>query len=182
VEVITGSHTVTVDANDNAIKGFGQGVFLIEWDKSKQLPGRGGDTGTCEVHYGKVDPTSQATVDVSFNNVGADGKPFNAEYRFTLDNDQAGTFQFALDVNLQPFDPNMQAPERMSIESRWLSTGAGRADVIAHGGDLVSNITGSECWDASFLSQYYARTDEPTNGYGVESTACAFTSAEFSPL
>ena len=182
VEVISGSHTVTVDDNDNAIKGFGQGVFLIEWDKAKQLPGRGSDTGTCEVHYGKVDPKSQAFVDVSLNNVGADGKPFNAEYRFTLDNNQAGTFQFALDLNLQPFDSTKQAPERMSIESRWQSTGAGRADVTAHGGDLLSPITGSECWDAAFLSQYYARTDEPANTYGVEATSCAFTTAQFSQL
>lgn len=182
VEVISGSHTVTVDANDNAIKGFGQGVFLIEWDKAKTLPGRSGDTGTCEVHYGKVDPKSQAFVDVSLNNVGTDGKPFNAEYRFSLDNDNAGKFEFALDINLQPFDSTKQAPERMSIESRWLSTGAGRADVIAHGGDLVTPITGSECWDAAFLSQYYVRTDEPANTYGLESSACAFTPAEYSRL
>ncbi|HYV50233.1 MAG TPA: hypothetical protein VFA20_35505 [Myxococcaceae bacterium] len=182
VSVISGSHTVTVDANDNAIKGFGEGVFMIEWDKAKQLPGRGADTGTCEVHYGKVDPKSQAFVDVSLNNIGADGKPFNAEYRFTLDNDNAGSFQFALDINLQPFDSTKQAPERMSIESRWLSTGAGRADVTAHDGDLVAPITGSECWDASFLSQYYVRTDEPANTYGVEARDCAFTSAQFSQL
>jgi hypothetical protein len=182
VQVISGSHTVTVDENDNAIKGFGQGVFLIEWDKAKQLPGRGADTGTCEVHYGKVDPRSQAFVDVSLNNIGADGKPFNAEYRFTLDNNQAGTFQFALDINLQPFNSTMQAPERMSIQSRWQSTGAGRADVVARDGDLLSPITGSECWDAAFLSRYYTRTDEPNASYGVESSACAFTTAQYSQL
>ena len=184
VEVISGSHTVTVDDNDNAIKGFGQGVFLIEWDKAKQLPGRGSDTGTCEVHYGKVDPKSQAFVDVSFNNVGggADAKPFNAEYRFTLENDQSGTFQFALDLNLNIFDPAKAAAERLSIESRWMSTGAGRGDVSAHGGDLVSPVTVNECWDAAFLSRYYAKSDEPALGYGVEATDCAYTAAVYSAL
>src|SRR5207244_1040120 len=103
-------------------------------------------TGTCEVHYGKVDPKSQAFVDVSFNNVGGAGaKPFNAEYRFTLENDQAGSFQFALDLNLQPFDSTKLALERLSIESRWLSEGAGRSDVSAHGGDLVTPVTVNEC-------------------------------------
>jgi hypothetical protein len=184
VTVISGSHAVTVDANDNAIKGFGEGVFLIEWDKAKTLPGRSQDTGTCEVHYGKVDPKSDAFIDVSFNNVGggANAQPFNAEYRFTLDNEQAGTFQFALDLNLNIFDPARAAAERLSIESRWMSTGAGRGDVTAHGGDLVSPITVNECWDAAFLSQYYTKSDEPFIGYGHETNNCSFTTAEYSAL
>src|SRR5262249_32000090 len=105
VEGISGSHTVTVDGNDNAVKGFGDGVFLIEWDKSATLPGRNGDSGTCEVHYGKVDPKSPAYVNVSFNNAanGDPSKAFNAEYRFSLQPDQSGEFQFALDLNLNLF-------------------------------------------------------------------------------
>jgi hypothetical protein len=183
VTVISGSHAVTVDENDNAIKGFGEGVFLIEWDKAKTLPGRGSDTGTCEVHYGKVDPKSQAFVDVSLNNIGTDGQPFNAEYRFTLESDnQAGTFQFALDLNLNIFDSTKAAAERLSIESRWQANGAGRSDVQAHDGDLVSPITVNECWDAAFVSQYYAKSDEPALGYGSEASNCTYAAAEYSAL
>ena len=182
VQVISGSHTVTVDENDNAIKGFGQGVFLIEWDKANTLPGRGNDTGTCEVHYGKELPASPATVNVSFNNVaGSDpSKEFNAEYRFSLQPNTAGKFEFALDVNTQPFTTVLV--ERWGIQSRWMETGAGRADVKAHGGDLSIPITVNECWDAAFLSQYYAKSDEPALGYGVEAQGCAFASAEYSQL
>ena len=182
VQVISGSHTVTVDENDDAIRGFGQGVFLIEWDKASTLPGRSNDTGTCEVHYGKELPTSPAMVNVSFNNVsGADpSKEFNAEYRFSLQPSTAGEFEFALDVNTAPFTTTLV--ERWGIQSRWLQTGAGRADVKAHGGDLITPITVNECWDAAFLSQYYAKSDEVGIGYGVESQACAFASAEYSQL
>ncbi|HVE84554.1 MAG TPA: hypothetical protein VND93_16975 [Myxococcales bacterium] len=182
VEVMSGSHTVTVDENDNVVRGFGQGVFLIEWDKARTLPGRGADTGTCEVHYGKVDPKSDAFVDVSLNNVNGDGQPFNAEYRFALQPSQAGKFEFALDINLQPFTAGMEANERWAIDSRWMSTGAGRSDVTAHGGDLLSPITVNECWDAAFLSTYYAKSDEPASGYGMESQACAFAGATYSAL
>lgn len=183
VTVISGSHAVTVDENDNAIKGFGEGVFLIEWDKAKTLPGRGSDTGTCEVHYGKVDPKTNAFVDVSLNNVGSAGAPaFNAEYRFSLENNQAGAFQFALDLNLNPFDPAKAAAERLSIQSRWESTGAGRSDVQASKGDLLSPITLNECWDAAFLSQYYAKSDEPALGYGSEAASCAYGTAQYSAL
>ena len=182
VQVISGSHTVTVDEQEQAVKGFGQGVFLIEWDKANKLPGRSNDTGTCEVHYGKLEPTTPAFVNVSFNNVAAESgaKPFNAEYRFSLEPSHAGQFEFALDLNLQPWTTALA--ERLSIESRWLSTGAGRSDVQAREGDLVSNITLNECWDASFLSQYYRKSDEPLLGYGAEAQACAFATAEYSEL
>jgi len=184
VPVISGSHTVTVDAGHRAVRGFGEGVFLIEWDQANRLPGRGGDTGTCEVHYGKVDHTTPAYVNVSFNNVagGSQGTNFNAEYRFALQPELSGTFEFALDLNLHPFDPAMQAQERWGVKSRWMSTGAGRSDVNAHDGDLTIPVTVNECWDAAFLSTYYARSDDPAQGYGVEAQSCAFPTADYSPL
>jgi hypothetical protein len=184
VEVISGSHTVTVDAQGNPVRGFGQGVFLIEWDKASTLPEHSNDTGTCEVHYGKMDPKADWFVNVSFNNVSGatPDQAFNAEYRFDLQPNKSGTFEFALDINMDPFDPWRQALERWSIKSRWMETGAGRSDVVAHGGDLHGQETLNECWDAGFLSRYYARTDLPSLGYGVEAQGCAYLTADYSQL
>jgi hypothetical protein len=70
--------------------------------------------------------------------------------------------------------------EDIRMHSRWLSTGAGRADVTISGGDVPANITvhASECWSSSFQRTYY--TDnigaEPTDG---TETSCAFPTAQY---
>jgi hypothetical protein len=70
--------------------------------------------------------------------------------------------------------------EDISMHSRWLATGAGRADVTLSGGDLPAGtvVQASECWSTSFARDFY--TDnlslEPT--YGSESV-CPYPTAEF---
>jgi hypothetical protein len=182
--VMSGSHTVSVNARGAPIPGHGEGTFLIEWDKAAGLQGSDRNVGTAEFRYGHVDPKSEAYVEVSFNNI-ANGDPnqsFNSEYRFKLQPDQSGEFQFALDINMHPFQPAKSALERWSVKSRWQSEGAGRSDVRATGGDLTAPQTVSECWDAGFLSRYYASSEEPASGYGTEASACAFATASYSEL
>lgn len=184
VTVISGSHTVTVDAAGNPRHGYGEGVFLIEWDSASTLPEHSNDTGTCEVHYGKADPQSDWYVNVSFNNVSGSnpGQAFNAEYRFALQPQKSGTFEFALDLNIHPFDWMRPLNERLAIKSRWMASGAGRADVSAREGDLPAPATLNECWDAGFLSRYYTRTDVVGMEYGVEAQDCAYATADYSKL
>ena len=52
----------------------------------------------------------------------------------------------------------------------------------ARDGDLVSPVNVNECWDAAFVSRYFAKSDEPAVGYGVEATDCAYATAAYSPL
>ncbi len=62
------------------------------------------------------------------------------------------------------------------VRSRWLPTGAGRADVEAHGGDAADGVLLTECWDANF-GRVYASATTPDGGVGSEgeASACVFT-------
>jgi hypothetical protein len=182
--VLSGSHTVSVDVAGDPMPGYGQGTFLIEWDQANDLPGRAQDTGSCEFSYARVGPSANTTVDVTFNNT-VDNDPsatFNAEYRFLLEPSQAGRFEFALDLNIHPFNPYKPALERWAIKSRWTAQGAGRSDVRVTGGELTAPETVNECWDASFLSTYLARSYDPAANYGNSDTACVFTNPSYSEL
>ena len=69
--------------------------------------------------------------------------------------------------------------ENVDENSRWESTGAGRADISMTGGDFGSKtVMASQCWSASFAQTYY--TDnvnyEPTTG---DASTCAFSQAQF---
>jgi hypothetical protein len=69
------------------------------------------------------------------------------------------------------------------VHSRWLWSGAGRADVIVTTTDNTLTYTLSECWDTSYLSVYKAipLSSSATDNYGSESV-CAFPSAAPSTL
>jgi hypothetical protein len=58
--------------------------------------------------------------------------------------------------------------------SRWLASGAGRADLVASGGSLPTGfvVHATECWDASFNRVFYTEDVDPTKSEGSVS-ACA---------
>lgn len=79
------------------------------------------------------------------------------------------------DVSTPPDGNN----ESVDENSRWESTGAGRADIEMTGGDFGSTtVKASQCWSASFAQTYY--TDnvsyQPTAG---DASACVFAQAQF---
>ncbi len=61
------------------------------------------------------------------------------------------------------------------VRSRWLPTGAGRADVETHA-DAGQGMLVTECWDASF-GRVYATARTPDGGIGEEGDAsdCVFS-------
>jgi hypothetical protein len=70
--------------------------------------------------------------------------------------------------------------EDIAMRSRWLATGAGRADVTIANGDLPEGtiVNASECWSSSFERVFW------TDNIGIESeegsvAACAFEDAEY---
>ena len=76
-------------------------------------------------------------------------------------------------------DEKNTAKEDIAMRSRWVATGAGRADVTIAGGDLPEGtiVNASECWSSNFERVYW------TDTIGIETeegsvNACAFDDAE----
>jgi hypothetical protein len=118
------------------------------------------DPRTVEVHFGNfLDGTAGAT-------------PLNATYQYAEHADTSGSFQFALLTNFDN-DPNGDL-EDVTLQSRWLASGAGRADLVATGGDLPAGfvVHATECWDASFARVFYTDDVDPSKTEGSVS-ACA---------
>jgi hypothetical protein len=124
------------------------------------------------VHDNTADPR---TVDVHFGNFldGTPGAtPLNATYQYAEHPDTSGTFQFGLRANFDN-DPN-GILEDVALQSRWLASGAGRADLVASGGSLPAGfvVHATECWDANFARVFYTEDVDPTKTEGSVS-ACA---------
>ncbi|WNG48116.1 hypothetical protein F0U60_31230 [Archangium minus] len=179
--VITGSHTVAVDENGKAIKGYGEGRFDIDYDKAARLPHQDSKKGRVSFHYNRPNPTAAVTVDVDLAEFVNDASvPDTAAYRYSQVPGGEGSFEFAVDSNIHWFDPTRIALERWSIKSRWTATGAGRADVRATGGDLASPVTMNECWDTNFRSTFMDGNVASQLRWGSESTDCAIIGASYS--
>lgn len=176
VTLLSGTHVAATDSHGQPMKGFGNGSFLIDWDKAQTLPEHGDDVGTALVSYSCMSSTAQVTVDVKFTQVldAVTRERIDATYGY-VSTPGAGRFRFS----------SYQAPgasvQRFSIESRWQNSGAGRADVIVTGGGLSQPATANECWDRAFRSQYRHTSYDQAHDYGSE-TVCVFTPAEYSPL
>ncbi|HEY2747243.1 MAG TPA: hypothetical protein VGL86_21620 [Polyangia bacterium] len=124
------------------------------------------------VHDNTADPR---TVDVHFDNFLGDmsgATPLNATYQYAEHPDTSGSFQFALQTNFDNDPQNIL--EDATIMSRWLASGAGRADLVASSGSLPAGfvVHATECWDASFNRVFYTEDVDPTKTEGSES-ACA---------
>jgi hypothetical protein len=118
------------------------------------------------VHDDTADPR---TVAVHFGNFldGTPGAtPLNATYQYAEHPDTSGSFQFALRTNFDS-DPNNILEDAL-LDSRWLASGAGRADLVASGGSLPSGfvVHATECWDANFSRVYYTEDVDPSKTEG----------------
>jgi len=102
-------------------------------------------------------------IDISFDQGGA----VDAMYHYSQSNDGYGTFQF---VSPQDVDGDGTL-EQLSIVSRWLPTGAGRADVVAQGGSLGAPMNMTECWDAAFGRTFFAQNGNTVEG---DPASCAY--------
>jgi hypothetical protein len=100
-----------------------------------------------------------------------------ADYAYTEGADGSGdmTFNVAGDAG------GTAKTEQITLRSRWLATGAGRADARITGGDLAApGALASECWDTFFKRVYY--TDNvnfaPTEGVA---DSCAYRTQDLPP-
>lgn len=170
--VLSGAHKVTGDK-------LGSGSFLVDWNAMQKLPEHGNEVGVAEISYSHESAVADTKVDALFTQVkdGDSNQLVDAKYKYASSNNAGGNFEFELRKNLD----DKPAREQLSIRSRWLQSGAGRADIKGKGGDLIAEVTVNECWDAQFLSRYMNISFAPLKNYGAESV-CAFTPAEYATL
>jgi hypothetical protein len=109
-----------------------------------------------------------------YETLGADGSPAAFDYRYAEVADGAGELQFTLRADI---DRRTGALEAAAIDSRWLASGAGRADAQYSGGDLGAlQVSALECWDTAFRRVHYADSSgwQPAEG---DPAACALPAA-----
>lgn len=185
VTVLSGTHTVAVNAEGERVKGFGSGEFFIDWEKNRTLPGANqNEMGTGEIRYSRTDSAAVASVEAEFRQVrdaDVQGARVDANYRYRQAPGAGGELDFVMKKNIDS-DPARTQVENLAVKSRWEATGAGRSDIKVSGGDLRADATLSECWDSNFLSAYFVVSIYPTLGYGAVSACGNFSTAVYSTL
>lgn len=166
------------DPRDGELNG--SGAIKIDFDAIARVNPLDNDDakGHLEANY----DLAKHHLDLVATSTDDQGKPVAIKYAYNDDTQGGGDLTFALALNAGGGPAN----ETVTLQSRWLATGAGRADARVSGGDLVdASATASECWSTSFQRVFYV--DAITAGgtlsasEGSES-ACAFATADLPPL
>jgi len=164
------------DPRPGELKGSGQ--FLLDFDAGRRVN---------PIDAGSERGTVTATYDLAARHLGLDidsiddrGQPVNAEYAYNETADGGGDMTFNVNGNAG----GTTAEEKITLRSRWLNTGVGRADARLSGGDLAATVvTASECWDTTFARVYYHDSAMFAPNVGLE-TACAsqFATQDLPPV
>ena len=172
----------------------GKGNMTIHFDNTRTLRPTACERGSVTFVFDNTAPV--ATLDVTFSQFGNDNPkglgcrdemPHDATYHYDRSGDGAGNFVFAFSSSIHKPEENRPQAEDISIRSRWLGSGAGRADVKISAGEVATDLAAqnlgssvilSQCWDAGFLSVYETAT--PVEAHLVATDGdpgkCAFPS------
>jgi len=149
------------------------GTFMVDRDALHALdPSGNQDGGQVKVTFdGRTYPIS-ITADVTTN----DGTGQWYDLAVTHAQDGSGTVGVTALADIS--NPQDGKNENVDENSRWSSTGAGRADVKMSGGDLSQTVLASQCWSDAFAQTYYTDSVDyqPTSG---DPSTCAFPQAQF---
>ncbi|WP_224246274.1 hypothetical protein [Hyalangium gracile] len=183
--VLSGTHTIGLDAQGNRLRDFGSGDMKLDWDAAATMPEHDDEIGAVTIRYARASATAVATVEADFRNVKDDERPgtkINVDYRYKETPGAGGEFDFAINKNFDN-EPTRSQIEHLTIKSRWTQSGSGRADVKITGGDYnIAAATLSECWDANFSSQFLEASWVPLPVYGAVSACGSFSTAVYSQL
>jgi len=160
----------TADPRAGELKGSGE--FLIDFDASKRInPIDGGDAkGSVDVRY----DLAERHLDLAVMSTDDTGQPVAADYAYNEAADGSGDMVFDVTANAG----GTALLESVTLRSRWLATGAGRADGRLAGGDLgTTQATASECWDTMFKRVYYTDSVNFATTEGTDA-ACVFDTAD----
>lgn len=169
----------------NAIPGLvehrGQGSFTIDFDAAERVnPIDNEPEGLVTVQYNLEDPDDdipalQMTIDGRQLDENGVEQDVHFDYTYDEASDGSGDFSFQINGDLAD-DGSLQ--EDALIRSRWLATGAGRADLRVQGGDLDTLVVeASECWSENFGRVFYADNQNWMPSEGQESD-CSHASAD----
>lgn len=153
--------------------GPGQGQFSLDLDLAHRLDPI---ANTAEGHLGAgwtlVPEGRQIQVHLGEVHAGSE-PPTTADVLSALHADGSGALAFDATANLVG---GPVALERGRVGSRWIPSGAGRADVEVDGGDAEPGARVTECWNDAF-ARVYARGVSPDGGVGSEGdpAACVFS-------
>ncbi|MBE7449710.1 MAG: hypothetical protein HS111_12665 [Kofleriaceae bacterium] len=151
----TGDFVLDFDAAErvNPIDNHGRGLVTVAYDLGARRLAMGIDT---------VEDLAGTPTDVHFDYAYAEGSDRSGDMVFTILADSA--------------DPGPER-EEATLRSRWLATGAGRADVRLRNGDLEVEVTASECWNTMFRRVFYTDSASwlPTEGDAAD---CAFADVD----
>lgn len=156
----------------------GDGSFTIDLEVARELDPvkHEGQSGTVKVtHDLPAELTTRAKALPRV--ITAELKPEGDEYiTITSTAREDGSGRIDCDAHVDLDESRNTAPEDVTIVSRWLNTGAGRADITVANGDLPDSariVTAVECWGSDFARVYYTDDAElaPTEG---DEDACAF--------
>jgi hypothetical protein len=176
-------HGSTSDADFKAIvKGHGyghthpsyhSGTLTVYGDVLQALDPTQSNGGTAAITYDARAYPHTVVADITTSD--GTGQWYDASVTHQADGGGELVLTALADVATPPDGTN----ENVDENSRWESTGAGRADISMTGGDFGSKtVMASQCWSASFAQTYY--TDnvnyEPTAG---DASTCAFSQAQF---
>jgi hypothetical protein len=141
--------------HDTSDGGDGKGSVTMHVDDFARANGDDCSRGDVIADYDTTtQPQTLAVAFQGFRDCAENDTQFNATYYYDRSADGSGNFEFATNGDIQEGARQPVVNEDLVIRSRWNGTGAGRSDGRISGGDLalegVSEVTASECWDASF--------------------------------
>ena len=130
----------------------GNGIFNIDFDAGRRVNpiDAGDDHGEVTVSY----DLAKRHLDLDIIGVDDAGKPITAEYAYDETKDGAGKMSFGAKGDAG----GGSQLESFQIVSNWASTGMGRSDAMATGGDIQATVSVSltECWDTNFKRTFYS--------------------------
>jgi hypothetical protein len=153
--------------------GPSQGTLALDLDLAHRLdPVANAMEGQVTAAWTVVPTGRQIQVHLGAVHAG-DAPGATADILSSLLADDSGSLVFDASANLVG---GPDALETGKVDSRWIPSGAGRADVEVHGGDALDGGELTECWDASF-DRVYAQGVSPDGGVGSEGdpSACVFS-------
>lgn len=106
-------------------------------------------------------------VTMHLENEPSDTDAPSADYTYEQAENGDGAMTFSLPRDIVP---GPLGPETLSVQSRWLGAGQGRADISVTGGDVVGQATSVECWGTDFQSTYKAQSWAPGDTTGDVAT------------
>lgn len=151
------------------------GWFAIDFDAAAELDPTTDLRGRFLTEYALDADGVTATAGFEAFGEAAGGRT-DAYYHF----DQAHSGGGMMDLVFQgDVGEDGSALETNVIRSRWLPTGAGRADVYVTGGDLGEAVaTATDCWGEAFTTVYWEDSFSGNPPAG-EAAACAFGEPSF---